>query len=246
MTDDEKFAEALRAAVAPGPPDVPREEMWARIQQRRRVGDPVPTRGTLPTRATLPTRGTLPTRATLPSLGTLPVRGTLPARGRRAELMRWALPLAATLVLGIALGRMSAADRASPAAFAEAMPTGDRTDSASPPALAFVLATVQHLARTEELLTALPGETRDSASGGVAAWASDLLTNTRLLMESPASADPQLAALLRDLELILVQIAALPPAAPAAELQLIEDGIERNDMIGRLRAATNERPIFGT
>lgn len=162
---------------------------------------------------------------------------------RRREWLRWSLPLAAALALGVALGRFTAVDRDAQPAFVEVAPAAG---SAAEPALAYRVAAAQHLARTEELFAALPAEARDTAAAGVAAWASDLLTNTRLLIESPASADPQLAALLQDLELILAQIAALPPAAPAAELQLIEDGIERNDMIGRLRAATNERPIFGT
>jgi hypothetical protein len=211
MTDDETFAEALRGAVRDmEPPPVPREEMWARIEQARREAAP----------------------AASPALP-----------HRRTRWLRWSLPLAAALALGVALGRYTAAQRDAQPAFVDASPS---PGAAAEPALAYMVAAAQHLARTEELLSALPAEARDTAAAGVAAWASDLLTNTRLLMDSPASVDPQLAALLRDLELILAQIAALPPAAPAAELQLIEDGIERNDMIGRLRAATNERPIFGT
>lgn len=160
---------------------------------------------------------------------------------RRPEWVRWSLPLAAALALGIALGRFWAAGPDAAPAFVQADPRPGATD----PALPYVVATVQHFARTQELLSALPAEAGDPGAR-IALSAGDLLTNTRLLLNSPASADPQLAALLQDLELILAQIAALPPAPPQFELQLIENGIERNDMIGRLRAATRERPVFGT
>lgn len=172
---------------------------------------------------------------------------TYSGAGSRREWLRWSLPLAAALALGIALGRFSAAVDAPVPAFVETDPSAATAaaPAAAGPALPYVVATVQHFARTEELLTALPAQAGDSVIQ-VAGWAADLLTNTRLLLESPASADPQLAALLQDLELILAQIATLPPAPPQTELQLIEDGIQRNDMMGRLRAATRERPIFGT
>jgi hypothetical protein len=167
-----------------------------------------------------------------------------PAMGKRAwlrtEWVRWSLPLAAALALGIALGRFSMSAREAPPAF-----VSGPEPAAAEPALPYVVATVQHLARTQALLSALPAQAGGS-SAEIAAWAGDLLTNTRLLMDSPVSTDPQLAGLLRDLELILAQIAALPPAPPQTELQLIEDGIARNDMLGRLRAATRERPVFGT
>jgi hypothetical protein len=43
-------------------------------------------------------------------------------------------------------------------------------------------------------------------------WARDLLTTTRLLLDSPAGADPARRELLETLELVLVQIARLPRA----------------------------------
>lgn len=173
--------------------------------------------------------------------------GSAPTRRawQRAEWVRWSLPLAAALALGIALGRLSMAGTDDPPAFTVAQPAATHGAAASEPALPYVVATVQHFAHTQALLSALPSQA-GSSSAEIAAWAEDLLTNTRLLLDSPASSDPQLGGLLRDLELILAQIAALPPEPPATELQLIEDGIERNDMMDRLRAATRERPVFGT
>jgi hypothetical protein len=221
MTADDKLPAGLREAVRDlaAPPPVPRDALWARIEAARGARRP-------------------PRRS-----------------ARMTELIRWTLPLAATLALGVALGRSSVRDRAPAPAFVEAGPTaGQETGAGRPtgadpgagPALPYVVAAVQHLVRTEALLTSLPEDARLVQVEETAAWARDLLANTRLLMTSPASADPQLAALLQDLELILAQIAALPTAPPAQELRLIEDGIARNDVIGRLRAATTERPFAGT
>jgi hypothetical protein len=170
--------------------------------------------------------------------------GAVPRR-RATAILRWSLPLAAALALGVALGRLSLRDRAPAPAFvasADTAPAAVEATTARP----YVVAAVRHLVSTEALLTSLDEDARTGQVHEASAWARDLLTNTRLLKDSPAAADPQLAALLDDLELILAQIAALPTAPPAQELRFIEDGIARNDVIGRLRAATTERPFAGT
>jgi hypothetical protein len=172
-------------------------------------------------------------------------RHTPVRRVRTVPLVRWALPLAATLALGIALGRITAPDPVAPPAFVEADPV-DAPATPDPATRPYVVAAVQHLVNTEALLTSLEEDARTGQVREASAWARDLLTNTRLLKETPAAADPQLASLLDDLELILAQIAALPTASPAQDLRFIEDGIARNDVIGRLRAATTERPFAGT
>jgi hypothetical protein len=98
--------------------------------------------------------------------------------------------------------------------------------------------TEQHLARTEALLAAFaapPGG--PAATGPDAAWARDLLTTTRLLLDSPAGREPTRRALLEELELVLGQIARLPRADTADERALIDRAIRRGDLMARLRTA---------
>jgi hypothetical protein len=68
-------------------------------------------------------------------------------------------------------------------------------------------------------------------------WARDLLTTTRLLLDSPAGADPARRELLETLELVLVQIARLPRADSPGERALIDRAIRQGDLMTRLRGA---------
>jgi hypothetical protein len=220
--DQERFDEYLQrvARELDPPPAVPREEMWARIDAVRR-----------PLRARAAAGGRVISLA----------RWLRPAR-----LVRWAPALAAMLVLGVAIGRLTvrqeqpvgAADGrgASVATAAEAAAVADSTEQ-----LPYRLAATEHLVRTEALLTALPTDAQQGRGARVADWASGLLTDTRLLMDSPAGRDQELKQLLQDLELVLAQIAALPGDVPQAEVQMIQDGIERRYVLLRLRAATSKR-----
>lgn len=95
------------------------------------------------------------------------------------------------------------------------------------------------LGQAEALLTIFRSEEDREARARVAVWARDVLTSTRLLLDSPAADDAQLAALLRDLELVLAQIAALGSVADgdddAGERDMIDDAIRRRDVMPRLR-----------
>ena len=68
-------------------------------------------------------------------------------------------------------------------------------------------------------------------------WARDLLTSTRLLLDSPAAADPRLGPLLGDLETVLVQIVQLPAARAAQERQIIAQSLDEGDLLTQLRTA---------
>lgn len=120
--------------------------------------------------------------------------------------------------------------------------------TSSAPSAPLRAATVQHLARAEALLTTFavpdPGAAFGSAPGDArppatpdAAWARDLLTTTRLLLDSPAGRDPSRRALLEDLELILGQIARLPRTDTPDERALIDRAIRRGDLMAKLRTA---------
>ena len=103
-------------------------------------------------------------------------------------------------------------------------------------------AAVQTLVQAEALLTAYrgaEGTTRDpQALRDAARWARDVLSSTRLLMDSPAGRDPQLRMLFADLELILAQIVQLSGTTlDARERELIDRAMRERDLLPRLRSA---------
>jgi hypothetical protein len=97
---------------------------------------------------------------------------------------------------------------------------------------------VEHLGQAEEFLTLFRttvGRTSDHRLAS--ATARRLLTTNRLLLDSPASGDRRTRLLLQDLEVVLAGIAQLSPQSPAQDLELIREGIERGDVMPRLRTA---------
>jgi hypothetical protein len=105
-------------------------------------------------------------------------------------------------------------------------------------------AAVQTLVQAEALLTNY--RRADDVAGAhdqesmlqAARWARDVLSSTRLLLDSPASRDPQLRALLADLELVLAQIVQLSGTPlQAGERELIERAMRDRDLLPRLRSA---------
>jgi hypothetical protein len=157
--------------------------------------------------------------------------------------------VAATLGLGFWAGRVTgpASDAANLASGSArtAAPLPAQEPVADAGALPFRLAALQHLDSAAALLSALPENARSGRTAEVASWARDLLATTRLLRDSPASEDAQLAALFRDLELVLAQIASLDAAVADDEIELIREGIRENDVLLRVRAATERRPTAG-
>jgi hypothetical protein len=102
-------------------------------------------------------------------------------------------------------------------------------------------AAAQTLAQAEALLIAYRGaeNVRDPAAMQQAArWARDVLSSTRLLLDSPAGRDPQMRMLFSDLELILAQIVQLSGTPlQARERELIEDAMRDRDLLPRIRSA---------
>jgi hypothetical protein len=102
----------------------------------------------------------------------------------------------------------------------------------------YQVATMRHLADAEALLTTFTFESRDATMNAkIADWAKSLLSNTRLLLDSPAGDDPRRAKLLQDLELVLAQIVQLSPSAAATDRELIQGSIQEGQVITRLRTA---------
>ncbi|MFW5951889.1 MAG: hypothetical protein ACOCVZ_07230 [Gemmatimonadota bacterium] len=208
MTQDRKEQRMLELARTYNePPEPPREEMWAAIREALPRTDP----------------------------GGESSRGRLDLDARRARrrldgVRRWApwalgLAAAASLAVGFGLGRIT-----------------QSPDAAAPPAVAadgetslpMRLAAAEHLGEAEAMLTLFRSADRSEDRAATAAWARDLLGTTRMLIDSRASQDPEMARLLADLELVLVQIAMA--AESPTEHELIEDGIEERQLLTKLRS----------
>lgn len=168
-------------------------------------------------------------------------RQIVEARARRRMLVQrrwpyWGLGIAAVLALGIGIGRWSARG-----------PQGTETAAGrvanEPETLAYRVAAAQYLNRTEALLTGFRTEARaGSPDAQFAAQARDLLTTTRLMLDSPAARDGRLKALLEDLELVLAQIAQLPAGGDREDVQLITRGLDERSVLLRLRTAIPAGP----
>ena len=151
--------------------------------------------------------------------------------------MRWALAAAAVLVIGIGIGRWTAHP---PGANAPVVASADSVRSD----VAYQVAAQQYLTRTEVLLTDFRAQSaRAQLDPQFVAAARDLLTTTRLMLDSPAANDPRLQPLLEDLELVLAQITQLP-AEPGRknEMDWINQGLNQRSVLTRLRTATPAIP----
>ncbi len=197
------------------PPETPRDDMWAVIRAAR-AADVVPI--------------------------------------RRFRPQPWWAAVAAALVIGVVLGRgtlqgpdaaTTVADGSSevPAAVDGATPDGtpDRAADAVPRSYRFAAA--RHLNRTETFLTMFRVDARSDQlnDADIGTWSKRLLTDTRLLLDSPAGDDPELRRLLNDLELVLAQIVQLRTSDPS-EVEIIDEGLESSQLLFRLKAAQATSP----
>jgi hypothetical protein len=160
--------------------------------------------------------------------------------------------VAAALVIGVAIGRGSftggetapvvtdaGSDAASVAGGAE---KGLPDEAASAVPRSYRVAAARHLTRTENFLTMFRVDARtDQLDAEVGTWGKRLLTDTRLLLDSPAGGDPELRVLLSDLELVLAQIVQLRGGDPE-EVEIIDEGLESSQLLFRLKAARASAP----
>jgi len=149
------------------------------------------------------------------------------------------IAIAATLVVGIALGRasMSFGTKAAPASAPVATVASVSSNAAQ--SLPYEEETSKYLGQTAALLIALPSEVKAGrADEQFIGRAGELLSRTRLLLDSPAASDPQMHDLLEDLELVLAQVVRLQNDSTShTELDLIRRALEQRDVIPRLRTA---------
>lgn len=213
---DPTLLEAARDYNAP-PPTVPREVMWSAIQAGR-------------TKAAV--------KSQVRSIQSAPRLAS-----HRTWRSAWPVAIAASLVLasGIAIGRWTGTPPVRTIAVAvpqpiRRVPAIGRTDRT-----AYQVAVAHNLTQAEALLTAYRSEGRSpdgqTGSADVAGWARDVLSNTRLLLDSPAASDPKQRRLLEDLELVLVQLVEFTPDSSGSERQMIDSTLEHGHVLSRIRYA---------
>ena len=197
------------------PPTPPRELMWARIQAKRP-----------------------PQTERRPDV--LPLRPRAVPAVRRAAA--WAAGIAAVLLIGFALGR-----RTSPIEVPVELAVAPRPATGAPAGAnaAREVAALAHLRQAESYLTLFRASVRSGDTDDLAvSTARELLASNRFLVNAPAT-DPQMRALLLDLELVLVGISQLQSSGRPEDIRLITDGLDEAGMLTRLRTASprDSRPL---
>jgi hypothetical protein len=154
------------------------------------------------------------------------------SRFRRVRtLLVGAAAVAATLVLGVAIGRWSSR---MPVAAPPPLASATQDSSAKGHARAI---TLEHLAEAEVFLTTVRYELDSGLpDADRAARSRELLARTRVLLGASQTRLPEVARLLEDLELLLAEIAALPPAGSSLDRSLLDESIRNGDVIPRIRA----------
>jgi hypothetical protein len=151
---------------------------------------------------------------------------------------RW-MPLAAAAMLlvaaGVEIGRLTGDG----APVTVASPTAPDVPTGTPEVneTAYRLATLEHLSQSEEFLTLFRASLGAGDQRLASLTARRLLGTNRLLLDSPAAMDRRTRLLLEDLELVLAGIAQLPEHAHQQDVDLVREGMERGQVMPRLRTA---------
>jgi hypothetical protein len=103
---------------------------------------------------------------------------------------------------------------------------------------AYRIAVMEHLTRTEVLLTGFHAQSVNGDAKVDAQFASlsrDLLSTTRLLL-SRRGGDPTMTRLLQDLELVLMQLSQYAADGRRVDLDAVNQSIEKRNVLPKLRA----------
>jgi hypothetical protein len=155
--------------------------------------------------------------------------------------MRWVVAAAAVLMLGIGIGRWTTHQPVAGGG-ATSVAVADSTTSAQSD-LIYQVAATQYLSHTEAFLTSFRADvgSHGTANGArFARQARDLLSTTRLMLDSPAGKDQRLRSLLEDLELVLVQISQ---SQGAHDRDLITQDMNQSNVLPKLRSAIPAGPV---
>src|SRR5688572_19347872 len=148
--------------------------------------------------------------------------------------------IAAAVLLGVVVDRFALRRVERPSGPVASAPSSspDTSDASR----LYRMAAAQTLTQAEALLTAYrasdtPRENSVEARQ-LGTWGRQVLSSTRLLIDSPAGDDPRLRALLNDLELVLVQIIQLSGGElDPSDRTLIDRALQDRDLLPRIRTA---------
>ena len=157
----------------------------------------------------------------------------------------WPAAVVAALVVGLTIGRTTV--ESDLGSSTPVIATTSSSRDVSQESQTYRLAAMPVLHRSETMLLQLrtsadPISSYESYSGRAAG----LLTQTRLLLASPAKNDPELKRLLEDLELALVRIVRLaatprPVSDEDPERRILEDGLKHNAVLPRIHDQLSAR-----
>lgn len=160
---------------------------------------------------------------------------------------RWgvAFALAASLVIGVLAGRWSMRGAAESASVFGPTKGGAAVNAQlirnNDP---YQRTTEEFLSRSAVLLASLPANGKAGARDEqFVAQASQLLTTTRVLLDSPVGTDRRMKELLQDLELVLAQVARMQAPRHRAELTLITEALQERDLVPRIKSAVADLSI---
>lgn len=269
MTEDGKF-ESFLEREARGfnepPAEVPREAMWAaiatvRAAARPHAGGVTPITAARPRRALrfTPWIGMAATLLLGLGIGRYMIAremGTVPAVDSLAIAASRVTSGAADPPLGAVDAVASGTDRADvrqvapvPSSRFEATrlvaarsaarvgtPVPDEPARRDGSSATYSVASQQHLTRAEALVAVVSAMPADAALDSLTGrWARDVLTNTRLLLDSPAGDDPARRRLLEDLETLLVQLVQRS-GRTAEDRAMIDRTLQKTQILTRLRS----------
>ena len=268
MNDDE-FDAVLHAAAGSynAPPDAPREAMWDAIA-RGRVVTAIPrpeatgrgrrwltaaagiaavllvgiaigraSRGVSTGPAVVATHTPVPTNAAPGDTFATEAATEAVASRRTPDGVTDAEMASPRASRGLAASRQSSANPLRRAARGAAGAVGDLPADAG----AYRLAVVEHLTRSELLLTSFRS---DAQSGNIArldaqfaSLARELLGTTRLLLATRRGDDAAITRLLQDLEFVLMQLSQYANDGRRIDLDAINQSLDRRNVIPKLRSS---------
>lgn len=159
-------------------------------------------------------------------------------RPSRIGRIIWPLGIAALLAVGFGLGRITQHRQGE-------LPqlVTDPSVKQGPVSPAMAGAALQHLSRTETFLTGFRLEAGARVPDPtLLAGARDLLGTTRLLLDSPDLRDQRVRQLLRELEVVLAQVAQLQADPTREDTDLIVHELDEQGVLPRLRTSIPAGP----
>ncbi|MBX3174654.1 MAG: hypothetical protein KF709_09595 [Gemmatimonadaceae bacterium] len=196
-------------------------------------------------RGDVATVASAPSSSTLPATDPMPVSPSPSVEGSNAGASLGTDAPAAQPVSDPSASATRAGTRAQRPAAARLVANGNAqspaanggAESNGEGAEAFQIVSREHLVRAEALVSVIAATPRDAVMDSLTGkWARDMLSNTRLLLDSPAGDDPVRRRLLEDLETVLVQLVQRSGGA-VNERELIDRTLDRTQLLTRLRAS---------